>query len=65
MPSRPGLPGMSGNLNAAGEATASLQIPNSGALVGRTFLVAMYTKSSAGDPTIRTVSEAVPVTVLP
>ena len=60
-----GLPGMSGNLNAAGEATASLQIPNSGALVGRTFLVAMYTKSSAGDPTIRTVSEAVPVTVLP
>lgn len=59
------LPGMSGNFDASGNAGATLAIPNSPALANRTFHVALYTKESAGATVIKTVSEALPVTVLP
>lgn len=59
------LPGMSGTLNGSGEAATVLNIPNNASLANRTFYIGLYTKSSAGDPTIRTVSQVVPVTVLP
>jgi hypothetical protein len=60
-----GLPGMSGTLNSSGQAGTVLNIPANAALANRTFYLGMYTKSSAGDPTIRTISQVVPVTVLP
>ena len=56
---------MSGTLNNAGQAATVLNIPANASFANRTFYLAMYTKSSAGDPTIRTISQVVPVTVLP
>lgn len=57
--------GFAGTLNASGVATTAVTIPNRSSLVGRTFYGAMYTKPSSGSTAIRTVSEALAVTVLP
>ena len=60
-----GLPGFNGTLNASGNASTNMSIPNNPALVNQTFYLAMYTKDSAGSGTINTVSWDHPVTVLP
>jgi hypothetical protein len=58
-------PGFSGSLNAAGQASAAVTIPNNAALVGSTFFAAFYVKASSSSSGIETVSEAFPITVLP
>lgn len=59
------LPGFSGTLDAAGTASTPVQVPSNASLVGRTFYLAIYVKANAGATAIETVSEALPITVLP
>lgn len=54
-----GWAGFSGFLNAAGEASTTRMVPNSSALVGRTFYVAMYT--SSGPDIMPSEAFAVPI----
>lgn len=58
-------PGMSGTLNANGEASTVLAIPPRASLANQTFHLAAYIKASAGDPTIRTIAPRVSVVVQP
>jgi len=60
-----GWTGFAGTLDASGNASAALTIPNRPAMVGRTFYAAMYPKPNAGSATIHTTSEAFAATVLP
>ncbi len=58
-------PGFSGNLNSAGQASASVTIPNNASMVGNTYYLAMYVKANSSTSVIETVSDATPITVLP
>jgi len=58
-------PGFSGNLNASGQASAAVSIPNNASMVGQTYYLAMYVKASSGTSVITMGSEAFPITILP